>query len=244
MTLLNQLVAIEKGLKSKTERRKTDVYHVIQKSPLWSGISRTYKPKDDDGDKLPSERTLVQKDAHTVIGEMNDALVRLFDVVLTKEVGNTEAKADVKVGTEVIASGVPVTYLLFLEKQLEDLATFVSKLPKLDPAMKWTYDDNTGVYATDVTETTRTKKVPRNHVLAEATDKHPAQVQLFHEDVVVGYWSTIQFSGALPADTVKKYADRVEQLREAVKFAREEANMHQIEDKHVGEKIVDFVFAD
>jgi hypothetical protein len=35
-------------------------------------------------------------------------------------------------------------------------------------------------------------------VKAEATEKHPAQVEVYHEDVVVGQWKTVKFSGALP----------------------------------------------
>lgn len=70
--------------------------------------------------------------------------------------------------------------------------------------------------------TVRTKKVPRNHVKAEATDKHPAQVDVYYEDVPVGYWTTVKFSGALPARRVNELLDRVEKLQQAVKFAREE----------------------
>jgi len=35
---------------------------------------------------------------------------------------------------------VPATYLLFLEKQLTDLHTLVSKLPVLDASETWVFD--------------------------------------------------------------------------------------------------------
>jgi hypothetical protein len=44
------------------------------------------------------------------------------------------AKADIKVGDAVIARDVPVTYLIWLEKQLVEMATVVGKLPVLDNA--------------------------------------------------------------------------------------------------------------
>ncbi|MEV0352079.1 hypothetical protein AB0H88_40475 [Nonomuraea sp. NPDC050680] len=111
-----------------------------------------------------------------IIADVAKALTRLFDVTATKDWTNATAKADVVVDGETLISGAPVTYLLFLEKQLVDLHTFVSKLPTLDPAETWSFDDNAETWRTEPVKTTRTKKVPRNHVLAEATDKHPAQV--------------------------------------------------------------------
>ncbi len=56
---------------------------------------------------------------------------------------------------------------------------------------------------------------------AEATDKHPAQVGVYYEDVAVGFWRTVKFSGALPAKRVGELLERVEKLQQAVKFARE-----------------------
>jgi len=85
-------------------------------------------------------------------------------------------------------------------------------------------------------QTTKTKKIPRNHVKAEATDKHPAQVEVYYEDVVVGYWRTVKFSGALPASRVKELLDRVDKLQQAVKFAREEANNSEVTDQHIGDR--------
>src|SRR6188508_2919115 len=131
---LNKLIAIESGVKTGAKRKETDLYHVLQKNTLLNGINRTYQPKDDDGDKLPSETTLVQVKVEKVIKELSTELTRLFDVTLTKEVGNSNAKADVTVDGKVLLKQVPVTYLLFLEKQLVDINTFVGKLPVLDPA--------------------------------------------------------------------------------------------------------------
>ena len=106
-----------------------------------------------------------------------------------------------------------MTYLLFLEKQLTDLHTFVKKLPVLDAAEAWAFDEATDAYSTAPTQTTRTKKVPRNHVKAEATEKHPAQVEVYFEDVLVGYWTTVKFSGALPQARSTSCKARVEKLQ-------------------------------
>ena len=242
-TKLNQIVAVEKGVKGKSNREFTEIYHTIQKAPLLSGIVRTYQPKDEEGDHLPSESTLVQVKVENTLTYLADTLTRLFDVTLTKDATNCVAKADVTVDGQTILSDVPVTYLLFLEKQLTDLHTFAAKLPTLDPAETWEYNSATGTFATTPTLTTRTKKIPRNHVKAAATDKHPAQVEIYHEDVIVGTWTTIKFSGALPQDRVNDILARVEKLSTAVKFAREEANNTEVVDRKAGESIFGYLFA-
>lgn len=244
MTKLNQIIAIEPTVKAKANREFTALHREVSKPALLAGLSRTYQPKDEEnGDKLPAESTHVQVKAEEVIGQVSATLTRLFDVVLTKETANAVAKADVKVGNRIIIPNAPVTYLLFLEKQLVEIRDFVSKLPTLDPAQKWTYDDNSGQYVTDVVETVRTKKVAKSFVKYEATKEHPAQVDVIHDDVIVGTWSKREFSGALPASRVNELITRVEALQTAVKFAREEANNADVTDADAGKAVFDYLFA-
>ena len=242
MARLNQIIAVEKGVKSRSFQELTEAHHALQKTALLSGISRTYRPKDEEGEQLPPESTRVQAKAEDVIRQTSDILTKLFDVVATKDWANCKAKADVVVDGKVLLSQVPATYLLFLEKQLVDLATFVRKLPVLDTAETWTFDPSADCWATEPVQTVRTKKIPRNHVKAEATEKHPAQVEVYYEDVVVGYWRTVKFSGALPAKRINELLERVEKLQQAVKYAREEANNLEVEDQKTGDKVLKFLF--
>lgn len=244
MTKLSQIVAVEKGVKSDAQRRFTDAHREVQKQPLLSGISRTYQPRDDEGDRLPPESTRVQIKCEEVLSDVSAILTRLFDVTLTKDYANCTARANVVVDDTPLLTDVPVTYLLFLEKQLLDMHTFVSKLPVLDPAEDWedALDPVSGCWKTRPVRTVRSKKVPRNHVLAEATKEHPAQVEVYYEDVPVGDWTTVKFSGAVPATRVREILDRVTALQEAVKFAREEANGTEIIDQHAGEAVFRYLF--
>jgi hypothetical protein len=243
-TRLSQIIAVEKGVKSDAARKLTDLHHQVQKPALLSGLSRTYQPRADDGDKLPPESTKVQVTADDVIAGAQAALTRLFDVTYTKDHANTAAVANIAVDGTVILAGVPVTYLLFLEKQLTDMHTFIAKLPVLDPSEEWGWDDARGCYKTPPVQTVRSKKVLRNHVLAEATKEHPAQVQVYSEDVPEGDWTTVKFSGALPASRVRTLAERVVKLQRAVKFAREEANTTEVADRKAGEAVFGWLFAD
>lgn len=242
MTKLNQIIAVEKGVKTAAFQKLTDVYQTLQKNALLSGISRTYRPRDEEGEQLPPESTKVQVRTEEVIKETVEELTRLFDVTATKEWANCEAKADVIVDGTVLLTAVPATYLLFLEKQLVDLHTFIKKLPVLDAAESWEFDASANCFATEPVQTVKTKKVPRNHVKAEATEHHPAQVEVYHEDIVVGHWRTVKFSGAVPAKRVHELLERVEKLQQAVKFAREEANGLEVTDQKLGGKVFQYLF--
>lgn len=241
-TKLNQIIAVEKGVKSKSVQDLAAAQQSVQKAPLLSGISRTYQPKDEDGEQLPAESTRVQVTVDSVLRDVTRSLTRLLDVTATKDWANCAARADVTVDGTALVRDVPVTYLLFLEKQLNDLHAFVRKLPILDAAETWTFDPSTDVWRTEPVRTVKTKKVPRNHVKAEATEKHPAQVEVYYEDIAVGHWTTVKFSGALPARRVNELLERIEKLRDAVKFAREEANGAEVTDQHVGDAVFGYIF--
>ena len=243
MTKLNQIVAIEKSAKSDANGAITAIYHRVQKPDMFAGIARTYEPLLEDGERLPAESTRVMLNAEELLKTaLRDAWTRLLDLTLTKDTANTHAKADIVVDGVTLATDVPVTYLIWLEKQLTDMTTLVTKMPLLDNAFAWA-PDTTGVWATTAVQTIKTKKVPRNHVKAEATDKHPAQVEMYFEDVPVGVWTTIRFSGAMPAVRQRELLARLAKLSEAVKFAREEANSAEVTDKHVGGAIFDYLLA-
>jgi hypothetical protein len=240
---LNQIIAVEKGVKSRSFAELSEAHHALQKTALLAGIARSYQPKDEDGEQYPPESTKVQVKSEDVLRQTGTTLTRLFDVTATKDWANCTAKADVKVDGTVLLEAVPATYLLFLEKQLTDLHTFIGKLPVLDASESWSFDQAADCWATEPVQTSKTKKIPRNHVKAEATEKHPAQVEVYYEDVVVGYWKTVKFSGALPAKRVKELLDRVDKLAQAVKYAREEANNSEVTDKHVGERVFGYLFS-
>lgn len=242
MVLLHQVLALEPGVRSRSDKALTELHRKLGKDQLLSGLTRNYEPRDAEGERLPGEQTKVQVKADEALTVAAEAFTAMFDVVATKDFGNLEAIADVVVDGETLVQGAPATYLLWLEKKLADLHTFVSKLPTLDPAESWTYDGNSGAFRTDVLQSTRTKKVPRNHVKAEATDRHPAQVDVYYEDVIVGDWKTVKFSGKLPADRVRELLSRVEKVQDAVKAARQEANTVEVEQVKVGGKIFDYVF--
>ena len=79
-------------------------------------------------------------------------------------------------------------------------------------------------------------------ILYEATTEHPAQVEMYTEDVKVGEWRTIKFSGALPAQEKNQLIARIRRLQEAAKFARESANGIDVEQQKTADKIFGYLF--
>lgn len=247
MAKLHQVVAVVDGKKSRAQQLITKAHHLLQRTgdsgsnPL-AGISKTYRPVDEDGERLPPESKKVQVRAKEVIAEVSAGMSDLYDTLLTQDAANTLAKADVVVDGVAVMKDVPVTHLMYLEKQLVDLHTFVDKLPTLDPAYEWSQNSQADCWSAPPTETHRTKKVLRNHVLSEATKEHPAQVQVYHEDVIAGYWTTTLFNGSIPAKDRNDMLARVRKLQDAVKVARTEANSLEVKEQKQAKKLFDFIF--
>ena len=169
----------------------------------------------------------------------------LFDLSFKRDVTNCLAKADVIVDGHLLLKDVPVTFLLWLGHQLDDLHSEVKKIPTLDPAEKWHFDTKQNCYATEPSEQIRTKKVEVVLPLSPATDKHPAQVKTITDDVRTGTWKTIKYSSAMPVDKRDATLARVEKLQNAVKQAREAANAIEVpaDLPSVGKTLFDFVLA-
>lgn len=244
MATLAQLLAAREGEKNRAGEAQTRAYHQIQKPEPLRGIARQYTPSEDGGEALPPESTRVQVKVQDLIKEVIAEREKYFDLNASIEWGNCDAKASVEVDGKVIVADVPVTYLLFLEKQLTDLKTFISKLPILDPADEWEYDENQDCYATKPIQTVRNKKVMQNHVKFKGDEHHPPQVETFFEDLKVGTWSTIKYSGCLPAKRVKELLAKVDVLQKAVKMAREAANSTNAPKSSVGRPVFEFIFAE
>ena len=241
MPKLCQIIAIVNGRKTTVQSCITEIHQKVQKDALLQGLSRVYTPKDENGEKKPAESKRVQLTVKSAIGDAVKSWTSLFDIIASQDQANCQAKADVMVGDKVILPGMPVTHLLFLEKQLTDVHTFIDKLPVLDPSFDWVYDDNRGCYRTTAIEQLSTVKVQVPLIKYEATKEHPAQVDVISKDVTVGTWATTHFSGAIPADEKRKYLEKVVQLQEAIKSAREKGNQIDVNDVSVGKEIFNFI---
>lgn len=240
---LNQVLAIEKDVKKGAYGAVGETYKTLQKEALFDGFHKEYQPDADDGERLPPEAKRVQYVARDMISEAAGRMSELFKVVLSKDLTNTTASADVTVNGAALLTGIPPTHLLFLEKQLKDIRDVFRAIPVLDPSEDWTFDDNSGLFKSRTRETTRTKKTQKAIVMYDATEKHPAQTQLITEDIGVGVWSLQRQSGAMRKEDRDGLIRRTDELARAVKEARERANQEQVPEDvpDVGKAIFDYI---
>ena len=112
MAKLNQIIAIEKGIKSRVYGEVTELHKVAQKPDLFNGFSKTYLKKDEDGEDLPPEKKRVQFVATEVLRDVERLLSELMQVTARKDWTNCKATASVKVDGKIIVPEVPVSHLL------------------------------------------------------------------------------------------------------------------------------------
>lgn len=245
MPKLNQVNAIVSARKGEVEKTITELYKLIQKETLFAGRERTYRPTDEvAGQKLPAESQRVQQRADDLIRQAREKWTEVWNLVFTQDLGNQLAKADVVVDGKTILGNVPITFLLYLGKQVNDLETFIGKLPTPDPAEEWTHDPNTGLLRSRATESVKTSKEPTVIVKYEPTKEHPAQTELFTKDIPVGTWTQILYSGSLPADQKNAVLKRVRKLQDAIKVAKEQANLLDVERQKAADTVFAFVFGE
>lgn len=242
-TKLHQILAVEAGVRAQSAKDITALHHSLKKPELLFGQNRTYEPLKEDGEKLPAERQILQFRVQDVVRESIKIWARMFDITATRDYANIDAKADIVVDGQTLVKNAPTAFLLWLEKKLEDLHTFVAQLPTLPADIEWEWDDKQNCYKNkQEIKSAKTAKIMYPLVLAPATKEHPAQVSKESRDEVVGYWTTLKYSGALKVQDVKEMKDRVEILQKAVRFAREKANEVEVTDQKVGDALLKYVF--
>lgn len=242
MTKLHQVIPAVDEVAKTAQNRLTEIHKLLSKEALTSGHHRSYQPDNDEGDVLPDQGQLVQLRVDEAIAAVRGDLVSWIDIAATRDIGNTDAKADIVIDGVVIAADVPATTLLWLEKRADDLYKFVSGFPTLPTDEQWAYNVDDQIWRSAPTETVRTSKVAEVITLAAATDHHPAQTQLVQVDRREGVWTTVKLSGAIPQSSVRAMIDRVSKLRVAVKAARARANEVEVAQARIGDRIIGFVF--
>jgi len=225
MTKLHELVAVEPDLQVKGKTALAECQSLFTGGQVrLVGQVRSYEPLAEDGERIPSETSEI---ATTVLQELDRAWGAFggwIDVTLQKEVSNGLTKADVMVGEKVILQALPAPALLNLEKRLAEIKALIDSAPTLDPTEKWNWDPDQQCYVSATHQALRTKKVPKVLVKYEATKEHPAQTEVYSEDVPVGTWTVTKRSGMLTLAVKRQMLERVDMLIMATKAARQRAN--------------------
>jgi hypothetical protein len=196
---LNQLIAVLQSVKANANKGKSEVYQLSQKSALFQGLSRTFQSREEDGFIYPPESQKLTLKANKLIDKFVQSCSEYLDLAATQDYANTQARASIVVEGQTILADVPVSHLLFLEKQLQDIKALITTLPILPIDKDWQNDPNRGCYVTSSKETVKTKKITDFVVAYDATEHHPAQIStgFFNERIAPADGVVVRAHGCL-----------------------------------------------
>jgi len=247
MPKLHELLAVGTNLDNQAQKTRSDLMATFEKKRhLFEKKLVTFRPNTEGATPITEAQSDIQTTVHKEVEWISAILAKDIDVGHQIDVANTIAKADIVTedGT-MVASGVPATSLLQLEKRLKQVHEMIVAIPTLDPAKGFSVDGSEkGLYKAREVYKTRTKKDQRPLVLYPATDKHPAQTQLITEDVAVGTIQEQEWSAMTTPAIKSELIERCEILTRAVKAARSRANEIELDVKgnKIGKTLLDFVF--
>lgn len=246
MAKMHQLLAVESDIAKTAEALATEAKATFSKADRFEGQVRKVDMFDDARAK---ENTADTKAVTTTVDEklafVLPAIGRYYDALFQKERANQLAVADLIVGGKTIASQVPATFLLGMEKRLNTLRELVLTIPTLDPNLTWTENANLrkGVVQSQPIENYKTEKVVEPLVLYPATDKHPAQVKETSMDRNVGKITLVKHSGMWTVARKAQVLSRLDELIEAVKRARMAANDQEVPAGVISQAMINYLLS-
>jgi len=245
MGKLHELLAVEPDLKSEAQRLANKVKALFTEGKgRLVGQIRTYQTMDESGEDFADEITELATSVDSELAGWQRAFSDWLDAAMQKEITNQVTGADIVVDGVTLFENMPATALLNLEAKLVEIRQVFSQMPTNDPSEKWLWDADLGCFITRPRYTYKTKKILRNHVKAEATKEHPAQVEVYTEDARVGTWTTLIHSGMLTPVEKQNRLKRVDALIRAVKQARQRANAIDVVDVHLGKKLFAYIYGE
>ena len=246
MSQLHELLAVEGDLEGAYKKILEETKVQFEKHPeRYFGQYVQVVPFDESA---PAEAPVQKELDDTIPSKLKYTeghIIRYLDAVLQKERTNQDARANIVIDGNVIASDLPATFLLGLESKLKAIRqTIYETIPTLQPGIKWEKDESIGkeVYRrVNSDEKFRTKKIMKNHVVAEATKEHPAQVQVYSEDEKVARVITDTWCGMISPADKSALLGRVDKLIRAVKKARQKANTTEVLKPTIGKDLFKYI---
>lgn len=251
MGKLHEVLAVEGSRRAAYDKVLKETEHVFRERPdLFRQEEKRYEPfsEDDRNEAGVVERLDMTATVRQRLDYLGEFLTTYLDTVYQKEKTNQVAVGDIVVGDKVIATAVPVSYLLNLESTLSRLREVLNSTPTLQSGISWVEDTShqfSGVMKSEhAEETFKTKKILKPFELSPATKEHKAQVEKLSEDKPVGKFYRQLWSGMLSPADKSAMLGRLDKLIEAVRIARMQANEVEVITEKVGEQIVFALLSD
>jgi hypothetical protein len=248
-TKLHAVVAREKGVRARGWDALMSAKRRFQASAGFNGYHKVYHPDAIEGGEFnperPDEVKRIEVTVQQVVRGFWPSVVEMIDLVATKDVANGSARGDIVVNGHVVARDVPAVTLLHLEKVVEALRDLISHIPVRDPSEFWEWSEEGNAWAAPPREVISTKQVTRPLVKwapPSAEYQQQAQTDTLTEQTRVGVWETRRMSAALSARGVDELLRRVDELTDAIRTARTEANQTEAPERAIGDDLLAWLF--
>ena len=245
---LHEVLAVLADLEGTAKKvRNEAIVTFTKKGPHFQGSHRTLRMFADERKQEESgaeEHKALVTTVNDKLRYVKESQVKYYDAVLQQEATNQTAVADLIIDGEVIAEGLPATFLLGMESRLKALREVFSGIPTLDPTIEWELDESQGkgVYKAVHPETAqKNEKTVVHKVLVQATEHHPAQIEKWAENIVTGVYTTNRTCGMISVGDKSKYLSRIDTLIQAFKKARQRANSVEVVNKNIGNKLFEYI---
>ena len=240
---LHSLLAVEQDLVQQSNNVLSEASSFfVKKSDHFDGLKKVYVSKEEGDDEVPPEGKEVVSTVKEQLDYVAESFVKAIDATISKEQTNSSgnAKADLKIGENTFS--LSATALLSLEKNLTKYRDLCKTIPTLDETKAWVKDTSTDreIKKTEKQLIYRTKKKRVPLVLYEATDRHPAQVQIQEIDAQVGQYEQTYYSGRIFSLDKSNLLAKIDSLLLDVKKAREEANQVEAIQVKIGRAIIEY----
>lgn len=251
MAKLHEVLAVMTDLETTARNIRDEAIVTFTKKPThFTGYHKTLKMFDEarkEEEKGAEDHKALVTTVKDKLEYMESSQVKYLDALWQQESTNQKATADLVIGEQVILKDAPAVFLLALESRLKAIRAVFAAIPTLDPGVKWELDPSQGdsIYKSVNPETSqKQEKQIRHQVLVPPTEQHPAQIEKWFENVVVGTYSTVKYNGTISPGEKSEYLLRIDALIQATKQARQRANSTSVEKKQVARALFDFILGE
>lgn len=252
MAKLHEVLAIEKDLMNTSKRLVAESIRTFSKDNLFKGSKKVTNMFDANEDNsiavnYADEHVKLETTVHENLTYSLNEVSRYWDAVLSKDLSNMQAKADIVIAGTIIAKDVPATFLLGLESKLHDLANLFAAIPTLEPGRTWEPDTSLGkgIYKdANNREAFKTKKDKEFRSVARATEKHAEQIKELDIVSNIGLIVQTNWSGMISSAEKAAMTKRLIKITSAVKQARQRANATDLVIGKIGGDVLDYITND
>lgn len=244
---LHELLAVETNLENQANKTRTELVGTFEKKRhLFEEKRVTFTPSGEGGLTVTESQSDIQSTIGKELDWVQTFITKSLDASYQVAEANTNARADIILEDDtVLATNVPATALLELEKRMVEIQALITAVPTLDPAKGFTVDveKGKGYFKAREVRKNRTMKTKKVFIKYEATKEHPAQTELLDQDVVIGTVQEQEWSGLITPAEKAELINRVEVVARAVRRARARANDTPVDtSKKIASKLLGYIF--